>query len=853
MPLQQPTGQHPLLTEDPLAIVPPFTFNGLSARFFPLAANLDTMQQLCNSYLNFVPPEVGRFRVAAPFAYLAVLNYEKIAELSRASSVGWFAQVEMFFAVPLMWYKVINGNWVFHDFAVITPFVYVNDSLSIPMGRGAYGFPKALVNLQANPSRWTYNPVAPLTVARAKTAVFPRLYEGKKLEQRPFLEVEIEPSPLSSLRLPPQASSPLAPWTVATNLGNAMGNMTHTASWLAQAQRVFPGPAVGDPAMWPAMVDRLLRTFEPGAPGFVLNSLNLKQFRASEDPAAACYQSLTNGRMTMTGFEGAGALGAERLAVGDLSGGYRIKLHEYESLPIAKKLGLQVHEAWDNGDTRIVELKPIMPFWLEANVEYNKGENLAWRKQDGLWRDGTGQPFHPPKPNQPPRPPVFNTSVNSVVDDITGPYRFFDTTMRVLPLVADGTRLQEYLDSYVNTELKAPIDNGAANYTQGYRLTLWSGTNSEDDASETAEKAHVYLSVSSYGAVSSSSNNVGDWIQFELTFLIPIKVERLNDRGEWEFQTVGVLPAFNFVDDSIAAITRHEVQGIKSHISEFIRPANDWLSSTSPRLPNIQQLLTVNAEVMPALGVGEQSRTRTIVEIAAITKEEEIVPHKPGDDCNSALTASEDSQLTEGDLTHQAQRDKNETAKKMQELHDLVLALSSDLLLNQVPFEYYTLKQFRDVSTPSRACFQSLQRIPRTMDSPETISKVDEKLLVRIHDFPTLKIVEKLGIKGTALPAAGSGVVFEITAENPFYVDCTLDEGLGEPLLSRAESNTWSLSEGEIERLKASGQHGPQPGFGAKRTSVLDRVGPQEVIQILFHHNQEVLEKTATVTEQGQN
>jgi hypothetical protein len=173
------THQLPALTNDALPIKPPFEFNGLSGRVFPLRANLDALQQLCNAYLNFVPPEVGRFRAVVPYAYLAILDYGQIAETIKP--LGWFAQVEVFFCVPVEWYRVINGKWLFHDWAVFTPYIYVSDDFSVPMGRMVYGFPKALARLTKPTGRWVSDAAAPVTLAHVETAVFPELYEGRRV------------------------------------------------------------------------------------------------------------------------------------------------------------------------------------------------------------------------------------------------------------------------------------------------------------------------------------------------------------------------------------------------------------------------------------------------------------------------------------------------------------------------------------------------------------------------------------------------------------------------------------------------------------------------------------------------
>ena len=153
------TKRLPPLTNNPLPIKPPFVFNGMSARIFPLRASLDALQQLCNGYLNFIPPEAGRFRASVPYAFLMVLDYGQVAE--AITRIGWFAQLEVFFSVAVDWYTLVNGKWVFQDFGVITPYIFVNDSFSVPLGRTVYGFPKILADVTSTPSQWVKDPLAP--------------------------------------------------------------------------------------------------------------------------------------------------------------------------------------------------------------------------------------------------------------------------------------------------------------------------------------------------------------------------------------------------------------------------------------------------------------------------------------------------------------------------------------------------------------------------------------------------------------------------------------------------------------------------------------------------------------------
>src|SRR5258708_1765616 len=128
-----------------LPLKPPFTINNLSTALFPLRANLDALQGFCNNYLNMIPKELGRFRAFSPYALLMVLDYGSLA--LDVTNLGWLSQHEICFFVPVEWYKVVRGKWVFQDWAMITPFIYVDDDLSLGMGRTVVGWPKTFVNM----------------------------------------------------------------------------------------------------------------------------------------------------------------------------------------------------------------------------------------------------------------------------------------------------------------------------------------------------------------------------------------------------------------------------------------------------------------------------------------------------------------------------------------------------------------------------------------------------------------------------------------------------------------------------------------------------------------------------------
>jgi hypothetical protein len=767
-------------TKDPLAMTPPFALSRVHTRLFPLRASLDALQKLCNGYLNIVPPEVGRFRAVVPYVYLMALDYGKLSGL--VSNLGWFAQHEFFFCTPVEWYKVIDGKWVFHDWAVLTPFIYVDDNISAPLGREVFGWPKIVARVVPATSPWLRDPVAAESVLRVETSVFPELYQGLPLRSRVFLEIDRDASVLG-YSAPPDAQRMAAPWNIAANVATAMAGFGRDAMGLAQAMRIaFPNPGA-DPAFMAQMLERMTPAFAPGGLGLVTNCLNVKQFRLPEDPTQACYQALTNGPFQFDQLYGGGVLGEERIALGDMTGGYSIKLHAFPSVCIAETLGLDVSERHKgNEGVEVLTVKPVMPFWYDADMTYLVGRNLAWRSADGIWRDNAGDPMSSiGYANSLTGPTVFNSTVGSAVDEIAGPFRFVGTTMRVLPLIAERAKLTQFLDSYLNVAL---TDEWGV---QRRRLSVWARPavtvepNVYDEAHAAefelgGDHASVYMTVSTFEAVQSVTNDVGDWINAEVAFMIPVKWEYLGDDGEWTLEGVGVVPAFSFVEQIVAAISRVEVVGIPTIRANFSRPQDAWMRPDAADLRSDQQLLTVSAEVMPALDEGQKAVTSPLVEISRLEYEADgvrIEAEAPGGW----------SEMLRRELTSM----KTTRAQYPSECK-ISRALALEILGNEAPVSLYTLKQFRDVIDPNKACYQSLVRVKRTFADIVDLREIEETILVHIHDYASLSIVESLGIvaKPVYEGANHSGILYSTQAVRPFYLRATVSDPLGERLVERA-------------------------------------------------------------------
>jgi hypothetical protein len=788
----------PKLTSNPLPIEPPFVFNGMSARVFPLRAHLGTLQRVCDGYLNFIPPQAGYFRAPMPYVFVMVLDYGQVTE--SVARIGWFAQTEVFFLIPLEWYKFVNGRWVFHDWAVITPYVFVNDSFSVPLGRTVFGFPKVLAQVTKTHSDWVKDATAPVTLARVETAVFPETYTGSEIQNRVFLE--IERGTISNLQVPFDASSPVMPWSIASHAAQAMAGFSRDAAWLAQSMRISPVNPAADPGVVQSMLQRMAPWFAPGGNGFVQNSINLKQFRKSQQPSQACYQSVTNGCMEIKSFNGAGLLGEYPILLGDLSGGHTVRLYEYPSLPIVQTLGLEVDRQWHGAQGTVAELKPVVPFWLDVDIKYGQGDNIAWRSDDRIWRDNRGVAFDPQPPDSAADSCAYNLTVTTAIDDIAGPFEYAGSTVRVLPLLAKLEKLESFLHGYINQALEAPIVRQQDKKKERLRFSVWSRPRDQrEPAPAVNDLAYVYLMVSSFGSIASTSNNVGDWTKYQLSFMIPVRFEHETAPGVWELIGVGLVPAFSFVDNCIAAIARLEVQGFEAAVANFYKPESVWLSDEVQLSDNPKQtLLRVDTEVWPAIGEGQKAIIEPVIEICQGEPE-------------AGLGNVPDAAWKWSSILCSELRAKKRIKAYPEDAHNFktARALALELLGNQMPFTAYSLKQFRDAREPQKACYQSLVRVPRCIKELDDLREIEETLVVRIHDYPSLDIAGTLGLVVTAPPTGSAGIVSCAQAVRPFFLRGTLFEPLAQRLGFRSGTPEWNLDAETVFSTPLSDQPGAPP------------------------------------------
>lgn len=743
---------------------PPSRFKGVTARVFPLRANMYRLREFCDSYLG-VAPEIARFRPALPYVFLMALDYGKMD--SAFANFGWVSQREVAFAVPLEWYDAREDpeNPRFVDFAVVCPFIYVDDEISLSTGRQVYGWPKVKVwaNPEVNP--WIHDPLSPQRLLSLSTMVYPELYSGKRQEPRTLLEVHGDPfRPFAGF--PPQPDRPSNPLAMLPPVLAAYRDLF--ASFFEMLTRA---PQLGYASASPlAPWLGLLRSGSWGLSALsrnpALNNITLKQFRDIHEPWRICYEALVNSQIQVGRYNAFGPLGDTNQLLGDPSGGFRVLVHRYQAQPVVDSLGIDVERRLALDGVAADVLRPVFPFWLDLDLEYGVGNHLCWRTKGSPWH--CGNPGDPrardvlfPSSDSGEIDDRFNTTLGGALQGVTGPFRFRNTTLRVCPLLADPERLKEFCEEY--------LDNDC------FRFEAWG--------------SYVYLVATNYADMSSKTDNIGWWADRDLTFLVPIKCRK----GD-QLVSLGLVPTFSFANTSTAAITASEIKGQPTTRAVLESPPNAWMSEAGPSEDKDQGLLSCRTQIMPALFLGQEAQLAELLKIHR--SDSYLHGHwKTISDSWGATLLAEHRRLVKEKREHP-------------ELYQRAKALALELLVHEQPWNFISLKQFRDAHDPDDACYQSIVRTRRVVehiDDLEEIEGVADRLHVHIHRQPSQPIVEILGLQVKWTAAGGETPVDVLQPLRPFWVRLGLREELGMHLCVRTAEDPWTPG---LEHSKHEGDRG---------------------------------------------
>jgi len=458
--------------------------------------------------------------------------------------------------------------------------------------------------------------------------------------------------------------------------------------------------------------------------------------------------------LLIDGINQVGFFGNSNLLLGDITGGYRVHLHGYADFPIVDMLGLKVAGEPMRGKhgEPVDVLEPVFPFWLDFDMKYPWGEVLAWRTPfSGGWKSDEWVPASPTAPDPEPIP-LFNTARGIPLDPVTGPFYFPDATIRVLPMLADHAKLQSFCDAYLNVMLQ----------DTPYRINAWG--------------PYVYMMASSADEVGSATNNVGVWTDRDVEIFIPVLWY-----VDGELRGGALLPVFSYANRSAAATSRSEVSGIPTLPAVLASPADRWMEHAGPSPKTPQPLLTVLADVLPALGYGQKAERRAVIEIVQGST-------TPLVSTTSFLLNEHFPHLMEQEFERKATTARAHGAKL-----EMARALALGPVAMKASLDLLTLKQFRDAQDPLAACYQSVVLIERVLEHVYEVDEIERRLEVRFHEYPGQPIVKTLGLHWKAVDVSGPVEVYVVEPVRPFWARVAMRQHLGRNLAMRAGSRHWVL------------------------------------------------------------
>jgi hypothetical protein len=704
-------------------------FPQVGMRFYPLRADIVRLRNVCDTYLNFINEPDDRppvyFKPAAPFVLMQTVNYDKL----EIEKIGWLVQHEAIFSIPIEWYELVDKRWVFKDWAMTYPFIYLDHPISIWMGREMYGWPKVPVRVpRLFPLR---NPPDPQGRVAFNLATHSRDRVNQPEPFRSFIEIRQEADGLSPIPWSAGELYNLVPRAIAGGLA-AASTMVETFSdfFLRKPGRdeSAPYPAMlGSgytyiskwlPEFWTMMVPGMAGGKEKfTASPFMKNNIVLKQFRDAHEIDSACYQALVKSEISINKIIDGGLL--FNPLSGDTSGGVTVRLHQFKTQPIVETLGLEVSEITNEHGVNVSSLKPFCPFWWNLNLSYGNASTICWRSRTSKFA------LPGEKGASAQRKDDYVKLGSGALEEIAGVEKFPKFLMRVLPLKANLEELRKLCND------------------------LFDGV----PYSIEPVAPYVLMIADQFREMTSAADPNQGWADSELRFAI---VAKCRDRQPAGAERLVILPLINFAGSEWNAISHREVNGRFALASDFAAPPQHGMQDLPPTAKNpLRKLFSLRTSICPTLDEDEQTRRWTLLEVAEETGAAER---------KEARAASE------------------------QWLKDLGLYA----IRAENRFEGVALKQFRDATLADRACYQALVLVERKFTSEPEIAWIDEPLKVTIYEFDTMQIVKRFGLVGGTPQIdrnARPCVVFE--PEKPFWVRGDMEQGLGINLCWRAGGMDW--------------------------------------------------------------
>ncbi len=709
-------------------------YSDVVTQIFPLRASMNQLQEFCDSYLNLGEDLPLYFKPAVPWVLMQVVDYGQIATTSK--NVGWFSQHELAFGVPLRCYKQEKNEWVFVDWAMVFPFIFVDDPLSMCGGRKIYGWSKSGITIDVSPS--IFEPgnarrlasISLLTSGTnygepSGTEEFLQIYQ-----RRPFVSASSALTDLFNALPQAIASSMKAAYSIFETTGlfpaaYSDRDFKSLQEMLAQfygLNSTAPGSFRAPPHSTPSQPTSNRNS---GVASF--NIITMKQIRDVHSSLAACFQAIVGSTMQIDRTLDGGYL-FDPLS-GDASGGIYINLLNTTVQPIVRALGLETSEHASVGDKPASTLRPMMPFWLKMDLRYGLASSQCWRTNNSKWTTGDTLTHLP-------RREIMYLDVGSgASEEVNGPYLYPQITLRVMPLRAEKSRLQDLLDRY--------LENDFFKFEVAGQIKDERGTH-----------AVVCLIGTNFERMTTAGDPGTMYSDCELAFVAPVL---WSEKRSSRTKTPALIPLYIFDGTDWNAVTSSEMYGQLSLKSKLINPDSSWLiDPTAPREP--EALLTIETELFPEPGKSQKAENLPVLEILSA----------PGTVAHGSIA------------TYLKQ-----------------LGLGHFFTGNE--FHSISLKQVMDARDCRLADYQALVALRRQFtgikdhdDHPAT--GLLTPLSIRVFDYPTFPIVATLGLLPESCDNTGPYPISTLKPIDPFWVSGKMVGDTGLEMCSRVGIE-WHRSE----------------------------------------------------------
>jgi hypothetical protein len=708
-------------------------FPQVGMRFYPLRANLAQLQKVCDDYLNFNHDPKDRppyyFKPAAPFVLMQTVNYDRL----EIEQVGWLTQHEAIFSIPLEWYerKGEKGEeLVFRDWAMTYPFIYLDHPISIWMGREMYGWPKVPVRLpRLFPLR---NPPDPQGRVDFSLAGHSSNRPNQSEPFRPFIEIHQEADGFSPL-----------PWSTAdmyTAIPRVISGGLAAASTVVEAYANFflGRPTKTQTAAYSSMVGH----------GLDYVSKWLTEFWPMMIPGLAAGKE----QFTPSPFM------RNNIVLKQFRDAHEVKSACYQALV---KSEISINKVLDagllfnplSGDTSggvtirlhrydtqtIVDTLGLTP--STSTIEH--GVSVAILK-----------PFCPF---------WFNLNLRYGNAEVLS-WRSRTTTFAAPDAQGAETHRQ---NDYVEVGSGAREEVGGRERFTNFTMQMLPLSADEEvlkklcdelfagvPYSFTPAAPYVFLVAEQFRNMEAQTDPLQRWADSELTFAIVANCTPDKSKAK---SRPAILPLIGFTGSEWNAISLREVNGRFALVSDFVPPPEHGMQELPPaERAKLQRLFALRTSICPTLNEDEQTRRWTLLEIAHDLR---------------ASTVSKES---------------------VDSIQEWLKELGFATIAKDRSYESIAHKQFRDAKDANQACYQALVSLERKFPDAPEIEWIQEQLKVVIHEFDTMEIVKKFGLKGGQQTTDRNNhkhVVLEPV--KPFWIRGEMTQSLGTNLCWRAGVMDW--------------------------------------------------------------